>query len=161
MRVFYSPATDLERVDRELIDGARRSIDMAAYVLTNRAIMSALAAAGKRGVRVRLYLDLDQATRVRGQGSEQLADLMEQPNFEARFKSRSTDMHMKAFQVDGRVLRSGSANFSFAGAKQQDNDAIVIESAAVAAGFIAEFEMLWARRDNEVYARGGPVSRRP
>ena len=59
------------------------------------------------------------------------------------------------------AMRSGSANFSFAGAKQQDNDAIVIESAAVVAGFIAEFETLWVRRDNEIYARGGSVSRRP
>ena len=155
VRIFYAPKTDLDQVDRQLIDGARRAIDMAAYVLTNRGVISALSAAARRGVRVRLYLDPDQAMRQqRTSGEDSLAGLLEAPNVETRFKARTTDMHMKAFQVDGRVLRSGSANFSFAGAKQQDNDAIVIESRQTAAGFVTEFERLWARRDNEIFQAG-------
>ena len=162
VRIFYAPKTDLETVDRQLIDGGRRNIDMAAYVLTNRGVISALVAAAKRGVKIRLYLDPDQTTRPRrGTGADPLVDLLDTGGVEARFKKHSTDMHMKAYQVDGRVLRSGSANFSFSGAKQQDNDAIVIDSAQAAANFISEFEFLWSRRDNELYSASAPVARRP
>ncbi len=150
VRIFYAPATDLETVDRQLIDSARQSIDMAAYVLTNRAIISALSQAAARGVKLRLYLDPDQAMRS-GQNNNGLFALLEARNVEARFKARSTDMHLKAFQVDGRVLRSGSANFSFTGAKHQDNDLILIESREAAGNFRAAFERLWARRDNETF----------
>ena len=38
-------------------------------------------------------------------------------------------MHLKNYQIDGRLLRTGAANFSASGLKRQDNDVIVIESA--------------------------------
>jgi phosphatidylserine/phosphatidylglycerophosphate/cardiolipin synthase-like enzyme len=41
-------------------------------------------------------------------------------------------MHLKRYQIDGRLLRTGAANFSASGLKRQDNDLIVIESAAAA-----------------------------
>jgi phosphatidylserine/phosphatidylglycerophosphate/cardiolipin synthase-like enzyme len=152
-RVFYAPRSDLQALDEEIIGAARRSIDMAAYVLTDRGVIAALAAAARRGVRVRLYLDGEQSARRRGGRDDRLADLIETPGVEVRFKTRSTDMHMKAYQVDGRLLRSGSANFSWSGLRQQDNDAIVIESARAAGAFVSVFESMWKRRDNELYQR--------
>ncbi len=44
-------------------------------------------------------------------------------------------MHLKNYEIDGRLLRSGAANFSAAGLKRQDTDLIVIESAIAAATF--------------------------
>jgi phosphatidylserine/phosphatidylglycerophosphate/cardiolipin synthase-like enzyme len=35
-------------------------------------------------------------------------------------------MHLKAYAIDGELLRTGSANFSASGERQQDNDLIVI-----------------------------------
>jgi phosphatidylserine/phosphatidylglycerophosphate/cardiolipin synthase-like enzyme len=40
-------------------------------------------------------------------------------------------MHLKSYQIDGRLLRTGAANFSASGLKRQDNDLIVIESAGL------------------------------
>jgi len=31
-------------------------------------------------------------------------------------------MHLKSYQIDGRLLRTGAANFSASGLKRQDND---------------------------------------
>ena len=42
-------------------------------------------------------------------------------------------MHLKSYQIDGRLLRTGAANFSASGLKRQDNDLIVIEGPAAAA----------------------------
>ena len=36
-------------------------------------------------------------------------------------------MHLKSYQIDGKLLRTGAANFSASGLKRQDNDLIVIE----------------------------------
>jgi phosphatidylserine/phosphatidylglycerophosphate/cardiolipin synthase-like enzyme len=40
-----------------LIGGARREIDLAAYVLTDWPVMQALTRTAERGVKVRIYLD--------------------------------------------------------------------------------------------------------
>jgi phosphatidylserine/phosphatidylglycerophosphate/cardiolipin synthase-like enzyme len=42
-------------------------------------------------------------------------------------------MHLKSYQIDSKLLRTGAANFSASGLKRQDNDLIVIESAGPAA----------------------------
>jgi phosphatidylserine/phosphatidylglycerophosphate/cardiolipin synthase-like enzyme len=53
-------------------------------------------------------------------------------------------MHLKSYQIDGRLLRTGAANFSASGLKRQDNDLIVIESAEAAAVFKHTFEAQFA-----------------
>jgi hypothetical protein len=45
----------------------------------------------------------------------------------------TVQMHLKSDQIDGRLLRTGAANFSASGLKRLDNDLIVIESADAAA----------------------------
>ena len=49
IEVHYAPGEDLEKIDVELIDNAERSIDMAAYVLSDPAIIEALSDAADRG----------------------------------------------------------------------------------------------------------------
>jgi hypothetical protein len=44
-------------------------------------------------------------------------------------------MHLKGYQIDGRLLRTSDANFSVSGLKRQDNDLIVSESAGAAAAY--------------------------
>ena len=41
-------------------------------------------------------------------------------------------MHLKAYSIDGEVLRTGSANFSTSGENAQDNDLIIIREAGAA-----------------------------
>jgi hypothetical protein len=50
----------------------------------------------------------------------------------------------KSYQIDGRFLRTGAANFSASGLKRQDNDLIVIESAGAAASFKRNFDARFA-----------------
>ncbi|MDB5572642.1 MAG: phosphatidylserine synthase [Hyphomicrobiales bacterium] len=151
VRVFYGPGDNLQDIDRTLIAGARETLDMAAYVLTDRAVIDALGEAARRGVRVRLYLDPDQpALRSRGAGGAALEALGRAPNVQVRVKAGEDLMHLKAYQVDRRVLRTGSANFSVSGARRQDNDIVLIQSREAVARFLREFDALWARP-------GGPM----
>jgi phosphatidylserine/phosphatidylglycerophosphate/cardiolipin synthase-like enzyme len=60
-----------------------------------------------------------------------------------RIKRGGPFMHLKAYSIDGAVLRTGSANFSTSGERSQDNDLIVIHEAVAAAKFEVHFERMW------------------
>jgi phosphatidylserine/phosphatidylglycerophosphate/cardiolipin synthase-like enzyme len=161
VRVFYGPKDDLQAIDAELISRARETIDMAAFVITNRAITDALAAAARRGVKVRMYLEPDQPAMQGGRGAEALAALARTPGVEVRVKRGDDFMHLKAYQADRRVLRTGSANFSVSGLQRQENDIVVIEAQDAVARFLRDFEALWARPGNIAWRGEAPVAGRP
>ncbi len=141
--IHYSPAENLERVDVALIDRAEREIDFAAYVLTDWPIMQALTRAADRGVKARIYLDGTQFAE--REPAKVFNDLAKTPGVEIRIKPKTRAwMHLKSYQIDGRLLRTGAANFSASGLKHQDNDLVVIESAEAAAAFKQTFEALFA-----------------
>lgn len=149
VRIYFAPRDNLAEVDMALIAGARRRIDMAAYVLTDRGIMRALMDAARRGVRIRLYLDPNQPAARNSDSGSVFWTLLRTPNIEVRSKRGNRNlMHLKAYHVDGRLLRTGAGNFSWSGARRQDNDLLVLESPHLAARFIERFEFMWTRPDS-------------
>jgi phosphatidylserine/phosphatidylglycerophosphate/cardiolipin synthase-like enzyme len=52
-------------------------------------------------------------------------------------------MHLKAYAIDGVLLRTGSANLSPSGLKQQDNDLIILRDPEAAAKFEARFDKIY------------------
>ena len=109
-------ARNLEHVDVAFIDRARHEIDKAAYVLTDWPILQALTRAADRGVKVRIYLDGTQLAE--REPAKVFNDLAETPGVEITIKRKSSDlMHLKSYQIDGRLLRTGAANFSASGLK--------------------------------------------
>ncbi len=154
VRLYYAPQTNLAEIDRALLASARTRVDMAAYVLTDQTIMTALTDAARRGVKVRIYFDPDQPALKNPDPSSPFRTLMRLPNVETRVKFGGNDlMHLKAYQIDGRVLRTGAANFSFSGARRQDNDLIVIESPDAVAQFLRQFEFMWTRSGSGPFPR--------
>jgi len=132
--VHYSPEERLDAIDAALIDGAKRSIDFASYSLADSAVLDALNGADRRGVAIQIVLDpRERHDFVR------LVDLADN----VRIKHSGPLMHLKAYAIDGELLRTGSANFSASGERQQDNDLIVIRDAGAAAKFDAHFERMW------------------
>jgi phosphatidylserine/phosphatidylglycerophosphate/cardiolipin synthase-like enzyme len=120
--------------DSGLIAGAKRSIDFASYALTNPIVLGALNDAERRGVVIRIVLDPRER-----HDFVKLGDLSDN----VRIKRGGPFMHLKAYEIDGEVLRTGSANFSTGGENAQDNDLIVIRDPAAAAKFEAHFEGMW------------------
>ena len=111
-----APGENLEHVDVALIDRARHEIDKAAYVLTDWPILQALTRAADRGVKARIYLDGTQLAE--REPAKVFNDLAETPGVEITIKRKSSDlMHLKSYQIDGRLLRTGAANFSASGLK--------------------------------------------
>jgi phosphatidylserine/phosphatidylglycerophosphate/cardiolipin synthase-like enzyme len=59
-------------------------------------------------------------------------------------------MHLKQLCVDGRLLRTGSANWSLSGEKREDDDADYSTDPNAIERFERDFEALWNRSDNIV-----------
>jgi phosphatidylserine/phosphatidylglycerophosphate/cardiolipin synthase-like enzyme len=158
--IHYAPAENLERIDVSLIDGARAHLDMAAYVLTDWPVINALERAARRGVKVRLYLD--GGSMLLREPSPPFRALLENPDIAIRAKrSGAPLMHLKSYQIDGRLLRTGAANFSASGLKRQDNDLIVIESRAAVEGFLRRFEAIFASSESLARAGGRDEADKP
>jgi phosphatidylserine/phosphatidylglycerophosphate/cardiolipin synthase-like enzyme len=136
LEVHYAPVENLERIDVGLLRSARTSIDMAAFILTDRAVIDAVRDAVRRGVKVRVLLDGTQLG-----DAERLAGISEV----VRVKERTPIMHLKAYTIDGTLHRTGSANFSASGLKQQDNDLVLTRDAVVLRQFDERFEAMYAR----------------
>jgi len=148
-RMAYAPTDDLEAIDAALIGSARKRIDLAAYVLTDGAIVRALDAAAARGVRIRIYRDGGgvNLAPMPAPLAQAWAQLVARPNVEARFKAEPAPlMHLKAYAVDGAALREGSSNFSHDGLTRQDNSLIVLRCRAAAHAFERAFEVMWGRK---------------
>jgi phosphatidylserine/phosphatidylglycerophosphate/cardiolipin synthase-like enzyme len=138
VEAHYAPVENLERIDIELIRSASKSIDVAIYTLTDWAIIGALEEARRRGVAVRITLD--PTVRQAYDKLVGMADVV-------RVKRSGPLMHLKAYVVDGTVLRTGSANLSPSGLKQQDNDLLILRNDALAAKFEARFAEIYAAAD--------------
>jgi phosphatidylserine/phosphatidylglycerophosphate/cardiolipin synthase-like enzyme len=146
--IHYAPRENLERVDAEEIGRAQLSIDIAAYVLSDALIIEALTGAAERGVLIRLYLDKSQFAEHGPTRGGIVEALLAHPNVVARVKGEGVLMHLKAYAVDGSVLRTGSGNFSRSGLASQDNDAIFLTDPTVVDAFEGNFERIWARAQN-------------
>ena len=138
----FSPVENLEAIDVALIDAAGETVDFAAYVLTDTAVIEALGNAALRGVKVRVFRDNGDFDR--GRVGEALAAL-ERDGAEIRYKEPGRPlMHLKAGCLDGNVFRFGAANFSPSGLKRQANDLAVLRGPDVCDKFEATFERLWS-----------------
>jgi phosphatidylserine/phosphatidylglycerophosphate/cardiolipin synthase-like enzyme len=134
VELHASPQESLDLIDAQLINSAKSSIDLASYTLTDRIVIDALNAAARRGVTIRIVLD----PRERHDFVD-LGDLSDT----VRVKRGGPLMHLKSYEIDDAIVRTGSANFSASGENAQDNDLVVIRDPDIAARFEAHFNRMW------------------
>ena len=153
----FSPAENLEQLDIDQIALAHRTLDIAMYAFTDRYLAEAVIEAAHRGVQVRIYRDRSQFEEEQRNADlhheRSLSDMFHrQPNIEIRIKNSNERnlMHLKAYLVDGKLLRDGSANWSPSGLKRQDNNSHFTTDPGQVHAFQQVFEEMWARRNNQV-----------
>lgn len=158
MGEHYSPAENLEKIDIAILKKAKKSIDIAMYAFTDRNLARVLIEEARKGVKIRIYRD---RTQIHDHG-DQSKKLFAQPGIQIRIKrnGRSNIMHLKAYIIDGRILRTGSANWSPPGEGaacrryscghrlQQDNNIFLSLNPTLAKQFVKEFNHLWNRPNN-------------
>lgn len=136
--VGFSPG-NAEQTVVGVIDGAKRTIDVAAYSFTSRPIASALLRAKERGVRVAIVADRSQKT-ARYTSVRFLAN----KGIPVRIDSRYAIMHNKFMVVDNSTVETGSFNYTKAATLHNAENVLVVRDApSVAARYATEWQRLW------------------
>ena len=153
--IYTAPETNLEEIDLTILNqvGPGAQINFAAYALSDYAILETLAAAAKRGAKLRIYLDPREVDRLHLSDDHPMVKLWKTPGVEIRIKDPAEGlMHLKAYSINGSLLRTGSANDSLAGLQRQDNDLLVLTDKATVEAFDRKFEAMWARPGNTKFS---------
>lgn len=159
----FSPEENLERLEvselrlaGQRARNSRNPLRIAMYAFSDRAVAEAVIAEADSGTVVQLYRDgeqyeMEQRNSERSRNGSVTSLFRDHRNIHVRVKrfGRGDLMHLKAWS-DGTVLREGSANWSPAGLKRQDNNVRFTKSPEEVKAFLAEFDALWDRPGNLV-----------
>ena len=142
---LYSPGTNLERVSWS---SSRPQPAQSMYSFTDRELAEELAALARKGVRIRVYRDREQFSQEMQFGGLTTTSILLAAGIEVRVKGARDLMHLKSYAIDGRLLRSGSANWSPTGLKRQDNDVLYESLPEAVERFGRKFEEMWSKASN-------------
>ncbi|GAC1335299.1 MAG: hypothetical protein NVSMB17_18020 [Candidatus Dormibacteria bacterium] len=133
------PGDDIGRAVVAALKGARRSIKLESFVLTDKATLVALEDAARRGVHVQALFDT-------GQDLNQAAVARLRPaGVQCRFyRSSGEKLHAKTAVLDGDLLVLGSANWTASGFRHNHELDAVLRNRALAAAVEARMERDWA-----------------
>lgn len=151
IEVAFTPWDDAEATLLKVIDGARHSLRVQAYLLTSRSIARALIDARRRGVDVAVLADREMT--VKGENSQipQLVAAGIPVWLEVRYAAAHNKILIADPLDEGSVVATGSYNYTFsAQARNAENLVLIRGNAAVAAAY--QENWLRHRRDALPYA---------
>ena len=138
--VGFSPShTALENV-LSVINDATVSLDVEAYSFTSKPIASAIVAAQKRGVSVRVMADKKANT-----GQYSAVTFLANQHVPVRLNDNYAIMHNKVMIVDAKTVQTGSFNYTAsADSRNAENSLVLRDFPQLAAQYEKEFNRLWA-----------------
>ena len=138
--VSFSPGPEPRHRIVSLIGRAQSTIDCCVFTITDNDIVEALLQAHRRGIEIRIVSD-DRKSEDRGSDIDRLA----REGVGVRLDSSPAHMHHKFCIFDGRLLLTGSYNWTRSAASENQENVLVTSSPAFVEPFVRTFETLWAR----------------
>ena len=138
IQVFFSPEDSCDKKVIALIDSANKSIDVAMYSFTLNDVGQALINAQKRGVKVRVVVEKQEVSQY-----SQYWNLIKN-NVSVLNDSNSAYMHDKFAIIDGKIVITGSYNWSKHATYVNNENLIVINNREVASEYEREFEKIYS-----------------
>jgi len=139
IRIFFSPKGGIAEEIIKQIDNAQEYIDIAIYSFTYEPIAKAIVRAEKRGVKIRILMDKSQS----GGKYSKYKFLLD--NGLAVIQDRHAGiMHNKIAVIDGRILFTGSYNWSkSAEEKNEENLLEFIDEEEIIRIYQERLDYLW------------------
>jgi len=138
-RVLFSPKGGISKELLRLIKAAKGNIVVAAYAFSSKYLGNALSDALKRGVKVRIILDGDIARK-----AYSIDEWLAGEGIEVRFiEVKGGCLHHKFMIIDGKILMTGSYNFTNESEFRNHEAAIFTNNKALIQSFAAEFDRIW------------------
>ena len=140
--VFTRTGAIVETIEH-LVSAATTSIDAALYRFNSQRLGSALDAAHRRGIRLRLLLD-----GYKYEESQATRRLLSSARFPLRLTyghgGARSKMHHKFALLDDKLVLTGSYNWTFASEEQNYENLLILRQPGLIKAYRAEFEALWA-----------------
>jgi phosphatidylserine/phosphatidylglycerophosphate/cardiolipin synthase-like enzyme len=126
IEIAFTPWDDAEGLLLRLIDGARKSVRVQAYLLTSRTLARALIEAEQRGVDVQVLADRDMT--VKGENSQipQLVAAGIPVWLEVRYAAAHNKILVADPLEETNVVATGSYNYTFSAQARNAENLIVI-----------------------------------
>lgn len=140
VEALFSPGDRVAARILSLLQSAQESIHFMAFTLTLDSIAEALIERARAGVAVQGVLDASQA---RNPGSD--LEALRGGGIRVELDGNPAKMHHKVIIIDGRIVITGSYNFSRSAEERNDENVLVIYSPEVASRYLIEFERIMNR----------------
>ena len=135
LEVWFSPDDGVSARIVELINSAEVSIHFLASSFAADEVGDAIRARAAAGVVGQGVFDEGQLENPGGEVARMLTE-----GLDVRLDANPDKLHHKVIVIDGRVVITGSYNFSMSAEERNDENVVVICSEAVAEGYLAEVE---------------------
>ena len=139
-RVYFSPNDDCPAALGALLRGARRTLDICVFTITDDRVSDEIAHAHGRGVQVRILTDDDKSFDP-GSDIGRLTRL----GITVRQDSSPYHMHHKFALIDRQQLVSGSYNWTRGAAEFNQENFIVSQDPTLLSEFQTAFDRLWGK----------------
>jgi phosphatidylserine/phosphatidylglycerophosphate/cardiolipin synthase-like enzyme len=136
--VFFSPGEHCTRKIVSLLDSTAGQAEVCVFTITDDRITNALLDAHGRGVRLRIITDNDKAFDL---GSD--IERLQRAKVPVRVDQSEFHMHHKFALFDGRILLTGSFNWTRSAAASNEENFLVTHNPRLLGLYTAQFERLW------------------
>jgi phosphatidylserine/phosphatidylglycerophosphate/cardiolipin synthase-like enzyme len=141
-QIYFSRSDPVANVILREINGAKKSIHLLMYSLTDHEIADALIAAAKRGVDVKIVFDKSQGEEKNSLTDEVIEALGPKRAVYRNGKGRGI-MHEKMAIYDGLTVTLGSYNWTNNAKANNWENLIVLRDTHIASECSAEFQRVW------------------
>jgi len=137
---YFAPEDNVMDKLVSYVQGATKSVHTMIYTYTHADLAAAMIASARKGVEVQTVIE----NRAASQGA--LPDLF-CAGLAVKTDGNPYTMHDKVIIIDGQIVITGSFNFTKSADTVNDDNVLVIHSAAVAALYEAEFQYIYGMGD--------------
>jgi phosphatidylserine/phosphatidylglycerophosphate/cardiolipin synthase-like enzyme len=118
-------------VINDLISNATNELTLTTYILTDMSIVNKLEKALERGVKVEIYLCVDEFEK-KNKALDHILELQSEFRYLKIYRIEEEILHAKVLVADGSKVLSGSANFTFSGMTNNYELGFLVEDHSIA-----------------------------
>ena len=139
-KVYFSPNGGSQDMVISEIGKAHKTLDVAMYDLTSKAIAHAILQAKERGVKIEIVLDKAQ---IKNRSSKSKSLIGKGINI--KFHLGQGLMHDKFAVIDDQIILTGSFNWTIAADKKNNENLLVLTDKSLAEKYTKQFKQLWSQ----------------
>ena len=137
-KVLFSPGTEIGDALLDLLHGARESVKLCVFSITDHRLGKAIMECHNRGLEVEIITD-DQ--KIFDRGSE--IQGMRSKGIDIKIDHSKYHMHNKFGVIDNRIAFTGSFNWTYTAQRHNQENLLVTTNHDIVKQFAEEFTRLW------------------